>query len=107
MIAEPGAVWHILGMNEKYHETLYTHAYTYVYSMPTRTISISEEAYQALKSLKESGRMSFSEVIVKNYPRRRALSEILKTMGPEEDLAASIESASKDMRSRKIRKAEI
>ena len=81
--------------------------YTYVYYMPTRTISISEEAYEALKSLKESGRMSFSEVIVKYYPRRRALSEVLKTITPKEDLAASIESASKEMRSRKIRKAEI
>ncbi len=51
--------------------------------------------------------MSFSEVIVKYYPRRRALSEVLKTITPEEDLAVSIESASKEMRSQKIRKADI
>lgn len=101
------AVRYIVMMNEIQDETLYNFAYTYVYCMPTRTISISEEAYEALKSLKESGRMSFSEVIVKYYPRRRALSEILKTMSPEENLAASIESASKEMRSQKIRKAEI
>jgi predicted CopG family antitoxin len=75
--------------------------------MPTRTISISEEAYEALKSLKESGRMSFSEVILKYYPRRRALSEILKTITPDEDLAASIESASREMRSHKARKTGI
>jgi len=90
-----------------FERKVHIHTYTYVYSMPTRTISISEEAYETLKSLKESGRMSFSEVIVKYYPRRRALSEVLKTITPKEDLAASIESASKDMRSRKIRKAEI
>ncbi|MCQ8893941.1 MAG: antitoxin [Methanolinea sp.] len=75
--------------------------------MPTRTISISEEAYEVLKSLKESDRMSFSEVIMKYYPRRRALSEVLKTIHPQEDLATSIESASKEMRSWKVRKAEI
>jgi predicted CopG family antitoxin len=85
----------------------YNYAYTYVYYMTTRTISISEEAYQTLKSLKESGRMSFSEVIVKYYPRRRALSEVLEAISPNEDLAASIESASEEMRSRKARKAEI
>lgn len=85
----------------------YNYAYTYVYYMPPRTISISEEAYQALKSLKESGRMSFSEVIVKYYPRRRALSEVLEAISPKEDLAASIESASEEMRSRKARTAEI
>jgi predicted CopG family antitoxin len=75
--------------------------------MPTRTISISDEAYEALKSLKESGRMSFSEVILKYYPRRRALSEILESITPKENLAASIEEASMDLRNRKLRKSEI
>ncbi len=75
--------------------------------MPTRTISISDKAYEILKSLKESERMSFSEVIVKYYPRRRALSEILKTLAPEDDLAAGIEKASGEMRKKRIRKAEI
>jgi predicted CopG family antitoxin len=75
--------------------------------MPTRTISISDEAYEALKSLKESGRMSFSEVILKYYPCRRALSEILESITPKKDLADSIEKASGDMRNRKLRKAEI
>jgi len=85
----------------------YNYAYTYVYYMPTRTISISDEAYEKLKSLKESERMSFSEVILKYYPRRHALSKILETLAPQEDLASSIEQASKEMRARRIRKAEI
>ncbi len=69
-----------------------------------RTISISDEAYEALKSLKESGRMSFSEVILKYYPRCRALSEVLESITPKENLAASIEEATIDMRVRKLRK---
>lgn len=89
------------------HGEGFYYTYTYVYFMPTRTISISEEAYQTLKSLKESGRMSFSEVIVKYYPRHRTLSEVLKTITPKEELADSIESASKEMRRGKTRKAEI
>jgi hypothetical protein len=44
--------------------------------MSTKTISITEDAYERLRSLKETERMSFSEVILKYYPKRRSLSEI-------------------------------
>jgi predicted CopG family antitoxin len=40
--------------------------------MATRTISISEEAYMKLKSLKSSEKESFSDVIVKYYPARKS-----------------------------------
>jgi predicted CopG family antitoxin len=42
--------------------------------MPTRTISITDEAYQKLKSLKGSEKESFSDVILKYYPARKRLS---------------------------------
>lgn len=45
--------------------------------MATRTIRITEEAYQKLKSLKRSEKESFSDVILKYYPSRRKLSEVL------------------------------
>ncbi len=45
--------------------------------MFTKTISITEDAYDRLRSLKETERMSFSEVILKYYPKRRGLSETL------------------------------
>jgi len=45
--------------------------------MATRTISITEEAYQRLKSLKSSETESFSDVILKFYPSKRKLSDIL------------------------------
>ncbi|WP_235276301.1 antitoxin VapB family protein [Methanosarcina mazei] len=39
--------------------------------MPTRTICISEEAYEKLKSLKTTEKNSFSDVILKYYPKKR------------------------------------
>ena len=71
--------------------------------MATKTISITEEAYDKLKSLKASEKDSFSEVIIKYYPKKRKLSEILAEMEPNPELADAIEKASKEMRGEKMR----
>ncbi len=75
--------------------------------MATRTISITEEAYQKLKSLKSSKKESFSDVILKYYPSRRKLSEVLAEIGVDTELADSIETASQKMRHARIREAEL
>ncbi|NVO67783.1 antitoxin VapB family protein [Methanofollis tationis] len=49
--------------------------------MATRTISITDEAYDLLKGLKRSERDSFSDVILRHYPGKRRLSEVLKEIG--------------------------
>jgi predicted CopG family antitoxin len=72
--------------------------------MSTRTISITDEAYDRLKSLKKNEKMSFSDVIIEHYPKRKRLSEVLEEIGANPDLADSIERASKEMRSRSLRK---
>ena len=72
--------------------------------MSTRTISITDEAYDRLKSLKKNEKMSFSDVIIEHYPKRKRLSEVLEEIGANPDLADSIERASKEMRSRSFRK---
>lgn len=76
-------------------------------TMATRTISITEEAYQKLKSLKNSEKESFSDVILKYYPSRRKLSEVLAEIGVDAELADSIEAASQKMRHARIREAEL
>ncbi len=76
-------------------------------TMPTRTISITEEAYQKLKSLKSSDKDSFSDVIIRYYPSRRKLSEVLSEIGVDAALADSIEAASQKMRHARIREAEL
>jgi predicted CopG family antitoxin len=72
--------------------------------MSTRTISITDEAYDRLKSLKKNEKMSFSDVILEHFPTRRKLSEVLQEIGANPDLADAIERASKEMRSRSMRK---
>jgi predicted CopG family antitoxin len=85
---------------------LNTHTYT-DNIMATRTISISEEAYEKLKSLKTSEKESFSDVIIKFYPRKRKLSEVLSEIGPNPELANAIEQASRDMREAKMRDVDL
>jgi predicted CopG family antitoxin len=75
--------------------------------MPTRTISISEEAYEKLKSLKTSEKDSFSDVILKYYPKKRKLSDVLAEIGSNPELADAIERASRDMRKVKIREINL
>lgn len=75
--------------------------------MATRTISITEEAYERLKNLKKSEKMSFSEVILEHYPKRRKLSEVLAEIGDSTELAESIEKASKELRKARSREVRV
>ena len=66
--------------------------------MSTKTISITEEAYDRLKALKKDEKTSFSEVIVHYYPVKRKLSEVLAELGDCSELADSVETVSQEMR---------
>ena len=55
--------------------------------MSTKTISITDEAYERLKALKKDEKTSFSEVIVHYYPVKRKLSDVLAELGDCTDLA--------------------
>jgi predicted CopG family antitoxin len=74
--------------------------------MSTKTITITEEAYERLKSRK-SENQSFSEVILQNFPAKRKLSEILAEIGRDDELADRIAAASKQMRQSKMRDVEV
>ena len=74
--------------------------------MSTKTITITEEAYNRLKSRKAENQ-SFSEVILQNFPIKRKLSEVLDEIGQDDSLADRIEAASKEMRQSKMRDVDI
>ncbi|GEM_PF-493050 len=88
-----------------YRRTLNTCTHTYT-AMGTRTISISDDAYERLSRLKGPSNMSFSEVILKYTPQKKKLSEILKEFGPNPALASSIEEASREMRKASMREVD-
>ncbi len=69
--------------------------------MSTKTITITEKAYNRLKSRKGENQ-SFSDVIIQNFPAKRKLSEILDEIGQDDALADRIEAASIEMRKSKI-----
>lgn len=71
--------------------------------MSTKTISITEEAYERLKALKKDEKMSFSDVIVHYYPVKRKLSDVLAELGDCSELSDSVENVSKDMRKSRMR----
>ena len=60
--------------------------------MPYRSITVSEDAYRALEGMKE-GKESFTDVVLRLSRRNNAreLLEVLGRLGPDEDLAASVE----------------
>ena len=74
--------------------------------MSTKTITITEEAYERLKSRKGENQ-SFSEFILQNFPAKRKLSEILAEIGKDDELADKIAAASKQMRQSKMRDVEV
>ena len=74
--------------------------------MATKTISITEEAYERLRNLKKDEKMSFSDVIVKHYPKKKRLSEVLREIGANPELADSVERVSREMRKAQLRKVE-
>ena len=71
--------------------------------MATKTISITEEAYERLRALKKDEKASFSDVILEYYPKRKKLSDVLKKIGANPELADSIEMVSREMRKAKLR----
>ncbi|MDD1681624.1 MAG: antitoxin [Methanoregula sp.] len=71
--------------------------------MSTKTISITEEAYERLKALKKDEKTSFSDVIVRYYPVRRKLADVLAEIGNCTELADSVETVSKNMRKSRMR----
>ncbi len=73
-------------------------------SMSTKTITITEEAYNRLNSRKGENQ-SFSEVIMQNFPAKRKLSEILDEIGQDDALADRIGAASEEMRHSKMRES--
>lgn len=71
--------------------------------MSTKNISITEEAYELLRNLKKDKKMSFSDVILTHYPKRKKLTEVLKEIGANPELADSIETVSQEMRKARLR----
>lgn len=57
--------------------------------------------------MKSSEKESFSDVILKYYPAKRKLSDVLAEIGVDTELADSIEAASQNMRHARIREAEL
>jgi predicted CopG family antitoxin len=74
--------------------------------MSTKTITITEEAYERLRSRKGENQ-SFSDVIIQHFPAKRKLSEILAEIGRDDELAERIEAASMQMRQSKMRRFEV
>jgi len=79
---------------------------TIICVMPYKSITVSEEAYRALERIKE-GKESFTDAILRLARRdnARRLLEILDRLGPDEELAASIERVYR--RRRTIRPREV
>ncbi len=75
--------------------------------MATKTISITEEAYERLRALKKDEKTSFSDVIVHYYPVRKKLADVLAEIGNCTELADSVEKVSKDMRKSRMRPARL
>jgi predicted CopG family antitoxin len=74
--------------------------------MATKTISITEEAYERLRNLKKDDKVSFSDVIVKYYPVKRKLSDVLAELGDCSELAESVEKVSREMRKSRMREVK-
>ncbi|AIF82351.1 hypothetical protein NTE_00269 [Candidatus Nitrososphaera evergladensis SR1] len=67
--------------------------------MPTRTLSITEEAYMALKASKKEGE-SFTDVILRLTGNKGSAKRLLEMMDEmhSPELADNIEQASKEFR---------
>jgi predicted CopG family antitoxin len=77
--------------------------------MATITITITDDAYKALKAEKREGE-SFSDVILRKFQRGSpaAIKAVLMELGPDPELADAIEKASGELRRNfKTRKVEL
>ncbi len=91
------------GCLESKFKRIYMHC---TIGMATTTITITDEAYKALKAEKKEGE-SFSDVILRKFQKGNpaAIRAVLKDRGANPDLADAIEKASLDLRRNfKIRK---
>ncbi len=73
------------------------------------TITITDDAYKALKAEKRQGE-SLSDVILRKFQRGNpaAIKAVFRELGPEPELADAIEKASRDLRKNfKTRKVEL
>ncbi|HPX73257.1 MAG: hypothetical protein BWY93_00650 [Euryarchaeota archaeon ADurb.BinA087] len=75
--------------------------------MATRTIRLTEEAYERLKRLKKNKKMSFSDVMIEHYPKRRTISEVLSEIGDCTVLTDDIKSASREILKAGSRKLKV
>ena len=73
--------------------------------MAHKTLTISEEAYNALSNLKSQNE-SFTEVILRLSKQREIgrLSDFVKKLAPDRELADNVEKASRRLRKAKLRK---
>jgi predicted CopG family antitoxin len=77
--------------------------------MAHKTITISEEAYNALARMKKENE-SFTDVILRIASKKgdpKALLEFLEKMGPSEDLANSIEEVMKRTRKARLTRVKL
>ena len=74
--------------------------------MVTKTITITLDAYNRLKQLKKDENENFSDVIMRLPLKKRKLSDILTDYGANSDLAESIQEASDEMRSSRMREVQ-
>lgn len=76
--------------------------------MAHKTLTISEEAYQSLSRLKKNSE-SFTRVILRLTKQNEVgtLSEYIKTVEPDEELARSIEQASRRLRSLRLQRVKL
>lgn len=84
------------------------HMHSYA-GMGTTTISLSDEAYKALKSQKKEGE-SFSELILRKFGKGSpaAIKAVITRLGPDPESADSIEKTSRELRKNfKTRKVEL
>jgi predicted CopG family antitoxin len=79
---------------------------TRTHIMSTKTITITEEAYDRLRSRKGE-KQSFSEVIIQHFPAKKKLSQILAEIGRDDELADRIEAASQEMRQSEMHNVEV
>lgn len=76
--------------------------------MAHKTLTISEEAYNALSKLKNENE-SFTDVILRLSKQREMgkLSDLIRKIAPDNELANNVEKASRRLRKAKLRKANL
>lgn len=82
-----------------YGVLMYKYIRVYYVNMPTRTLSITEEAYRALKASKKEGE-SFTDVILRLTGNKGNAHRLLEMMDElhSPELAENVEKASRELR---------